>query len=202
MKRILILSLFVILVASIIAVAIIYYSVHWILLVLLAVFLALFVAYMFLSMKFQELIEWLIWPRGIQSTDDRGNAVELRDIKKMPSGSQITKQELDEARKKARTLNLSSSLLWFLPVILIFIGVIVAHYFFGVAIPSWLNWINYVVMFALGFLSLRFFKVAVLKWQAGGLVAINRCASCRYNLQELPAADDGCTICPECGAAW
>lgn len=30
-----------------------------------------------------------------------------------------------------------------------------------------------------------------------------RCPACVYNLAGCPvAADDGCTVCPECGAAW
>ena len=28
------------------------------------------------------------------------------------------------------------------------------------------------------------------------------CASCGYSLANLTAADDGCTVCPECGSAW
>ncbi len=28
------------------------------------------------------------------------------------------------------------------------------------------------------------------------------CKSCRQSLLGLPAEDDGCVICPECGAAW
>lgn len=28
------------------------------------------------------------------------------------------------------------------------------------------------------------------------------CAVCGYPLHGLPADDDGCTVCPECGAAW
>ncbi|MBX3388863.1 MAG: hypothetical protein KF691_05355 [Phycisphaeraceae bacterium] len=28
------------------------------------------------------------------------------------------------------------------------------------------------------------------------------CASCGYPIRKLPAASDGCTVCPECGAAW
>jgi hypothetical protein len=29
-----------------------------------------------------------------------------------------------------------------------------------------------------------------------------RCASCGYDLRTLTQAPDGCTLCPECGAAW
>jgi hypothetical protein len=28
------------------------------------------------------------------------------------------------------------------------------------------------------------------------------CATCGYALSDIPAASDGCTICPECGSAW
>ncbi|GJM18987.1 MAG: hypothetical protein DHS20C14_12000 [Phycisphaeraceae bacterium] len=28
------------------------------------------------------------------------------------------------------------------------------------------------------------------------------CWSCGYDLKGLPAAADGCVVCPECGAAW
>ena len=28
------------------------------------------------------------------------------------------------------------------------------------------------------------------------------CLVCAYDLTRIPDADDGCTVCPECGAAW
>ncbi len=28
------------------------------------------------------------------------------------------------------------------------------------------------------------------------------CANCGYEMGRIPAEPDGCTICPECGAAW
>lgn len=28
------------------------------------------------------------------------------------------------------------------------------------------------------------------------------CPSCGYELRGLPTEEDGCTVCPECGAAW
>ncbi len=28
------------------------------------------------------------------------------------------------------------------------------------------------------------------------------CPSCRYPIAGIPTAEDGCIICPECGAAW
>ncbi len=29
-----------------------------------------------------------------------------------------------------------------------------------------------------------------------------QCPACDYNLRSLPMEHDGCTVCPECGAAW
>ncbi|CAG1008015.1 hypothetical protein PHYC_03508 [Phycisphaerales bacterium] len=28
------------------------------------------------------------------------------------------------------------------------------------------------------------------------------CATCGYRLDDLPAEEDGCVVCPECGSAW
>ncbi|MCC6427641.1 MAG: hypothetical protein IT435_12575 [Phycisphaerales bacterium] len=28
------------------------------------------------------------------------------------------------------------------------------------------------------------------------------CVACEYDLAGIPIADDGCRVCPECGAAW
>ncbi|MDX2130599.1 MAG: hypothetical protein SFY69_00940 [Planctomycetota bacterium] len=33
-------------------------------------------------------------------------------------------------------------------------------------------------------------------------IAARACPSCRYEFGELPARDDGCVTCPECGAGW
>lgn len=35
-----------------------------------------------------------------------------------------------------------------------------------------------------------------------GLLERHLCPSCGYKLTALPIDPDGCTICPECGAAW
>jgi len=32
--------------------------------------------------------------------------------------------------------------------------------------------------------------------------AVGRCCGCTYELKGLVPDDDGCTVCPECGAAW
>lgn len=34
------------------------------------------------------------------------------------------------------------------------------------------------------------------------VLADGRCAACGYDIREIGAAEDGCRVCPECGAAW
>ncbi|HRQ71701.1 MAG TPA: hypothetical protein PLU35_01600, partial [Phycisphaerales bacterium] len=34
------------------------------------------------------------------------------------------------------------------------------------------------------------------------IVGAGACASCDYPLEGVPESEDGCTVCPECGAAW
>lgn len=48
------------------------------------------------------------------------------------------------------------------------------------------------------------FLLAAASAQAGANEKANLgyCAQCGYELKGLPKADDGCTVCPECGAAW
>lgn len=36
----------------------------------------------------------------------------------------------------------------------------------------------------------------------GGITRLTRCMACGYDLAGLGIDDDGCTVCPECGAAW
>lgn len=43
---------------------------------------------------------------------------------------------------------------------------------------------------------------AVRKGVIAGARAVERCACCAYVLSEIEAADEGCAVCPECGAAW
>lgn len=37
---------------------------------------------------------------------------------------------------------------------------------------------------------------------AGDALAEGRCPACKHALQGLETHDDGCIVCPECGAAW
>jgi hypothetical protein len=48
-----------------------------------------------------------------------------------------------------------------------------------------------------------YFHLAVFKpWAKRHKLAIGRCRACDYTLESLTPDPDGCTTCPECGAAW
>ena len=55
--------------------------------------------------------------------------------------------------------------------------------------------------------------LALLSTMLGGLYSVHRlspsrrlakgeCPTCGYSLRRLDPEPDGCTVCPECGAAW
>ena len=50
-----------------------------------------------------------------------------------------------------------------------------------------------------------FLAVATRVWVPGVArqwLVLKTCASCRYDLAQIEVDADGCTVCPECGAAW
>lgn len=51
---------------------------------------------------------------------------------------------------------------------------------------------------AMAFLARRFFASEIARF----IVGAGACASCDYPLAGVPEDDDGCTVCPECRAAW
>ena len=59
-------------------------------------------------------------------------------------------------------------------------------------------------LLALGFMGLGLSLTIKGYYQASmnGFAALGRCGLCGYTLRGLQEEDDGCTICPECGAAW
>ena len=42
----------------------------------------------------------------------------------------------------------------------------------------------------------------LVRFAAGACLRLRQCPSCGYRLADLPVQADGCTVCPECGAAW
>lgn len=51
-------------------------------------------------------------------------------------------------------------------------------------------------------LAWRFLMKQSCQWIGSGMIGIGWCAACGYCLSGLVVETDGCTVCPECGAAW
>ena len=175
---------------------------HWSLLVFLAAGFVLAIGLLALYSSLLELIEWMIWPRGVRGVDARGNEIELRDIKKMPSGDQITKQWRAKAKNRPVTSPRTNKILMLWCVGLLCYFGVAALSILGVKFPTWANWVFTLISVPLTILSMRLLRVIFVRWQCAWIVANGRCGSCGYDLAKLPVAEDGCTVCPECGAAW
>ncbi|MBX3387428.1 MAG: hypothetical protein KF768_12735 [Phycisphaeraceae bacterium] len=45
------------------------------------------------------------------------------------------------------------------------------------------------------------YSLVARAWRDLYLLA-GQCAACGYSIGDLRSAEDGCTVCPECGGAW
>lgn len=68
----------------------------------------------------------------------------------------------------------------------------------GTSTPAWLSWAFFGAMV---YLTARFY-FATFHAQSAVILNQRQCLACAYELGKLRPAPDGCTVCPECGAAW
>lgn len=70
-------------------------------------------------------------------------------------------------------------------------------------ISSLLEWIFvYSAVILIALMASRFQFKPMLAWLAERRLERAECAACTFPLDGLSAEADGCTVCPECGAAW
>ncbi len=53
-----------------------------------------------------------------------------------------------------------------------------------------------------GYLFSRRSYTPMIEWLCARRLARVECGACTFSLDGLPTEPDGCTLCPECGAAW
>jgi hypothetical protein len=74
---------------------------------------------------------------------------------------------------------------------------------FGLKMPLWLM---LVLAIPLGFLpallTMLIYRFALGERLARRMLDAGICPGCGYGREDLPAAADGCKICPECGGSW
>ena len=142
-------------------------------------------------------------------TDDRGNSCDVAAL----SGRQLgvralgiaaledphTKQELVSTRRLELTWAIAGGviasaawqLLWLVWPVLGPCGLIGGFVLLAPAAGMLTWWLT------LGSVRRRRFRRLADVYLGSG-----RCASCAYALAGLAAEEDGCVVCPECGAAW
>jgi hypothetical protein len=92
--------------------------------------------------------------------------------------------------------------------ILVFVGLVATGLFTGNFMLSDMSWspIESAIYFvaygtAMGFIATKFDWKSPERAQRAMLRA-GLCVACAYPIHDIPSEPDGCTVCPECGAAW
>lgn len=140
---------------------------------------------------------WIVALFPVRQPDNRGSLVELR------SGKQISKADRELTRKMV-----NEKFQWrilkrvgrdFLIMLAITVVCTLASSFLPTPYNRALSWTCLgIVMIAFYF----FLQKTYLRFECAALLCTRHCGGCGYDLRQLPAEDDGCTVCPECGAAW
>ncbi len=84
----------------------------------------------------------------------------------------------------------------------VLVAVLMPIFFFGIVGPLALLGIVFGVPAAFSYFSRETGERKLRHELAASYVAEGICGSCAYPLQGLATDDDGCHVCPECGAAW
>lgn len=134
--------------------------------------------------------------------DDRGASVPLVTPRQLSKQEGAESGRLDELltsctpawlRRAPMSLALVLVALLVVSLVLTFAGVYSYHHLVVGAIL-----VTFVAIFAVAIVLSRYELRQYLRVVLGD----GRCASCGYRLDGLSRAEDGCVVCPECGAAW
>ncbi len=151
---------------------------------------------------FTVLVHGVIWPRGVSDRDVRGKEIRIRETWNMPTRFKFTREQ-DVAYKKWLRMQpvLWTVLLWVVPWFIPLLILVLQMSTEIVPEPVFLWSLLLSCLVAVEF-SVYSVRGALLREKSRFYPVIRRCASCGYDLSGLKAEEDGCTVCPECGAAW
>lgn len=141
---------------------------------------------------------------SITIRDDRGNTVtvtgsannELDILKSSLRGGEIYKESMRTTWTNAGWLVVGCA------------AALAAGYALRIMIPGyartfWALPLCLMVAFVIGRVTWKnSARRRVLQRKVREMVERGACPACDYGLREIPTAADGCTVCPECGAAW
>ncbi|MEL7472836.1 MAG: hypothetical protein AAGK04_05905 [Planctomycetota bacterium] len=93
-------------------------------------------------------------------------------------------------------LLVASAALFVISVPLLVLGLVASHWLFAGAM--WMMVIGVIV----GALLSLFQRFLARRGRVVAAKQLGYCGQCLYPIYEVQAHGDGCTVCPECGAAW
>lgn len=89
------------------------------------------------------------------------------------------------------------------------VGFLVCFLILGLArvlnVPWPIGFVLAVVLMPVGLAMLVLFGFTArpyIETSYDAMLAIGRCINCGYDISGMSPDPDGCTVCPECGAAW
>ena len=143
--------------------------------------------------------------------DDRGQRVHvpvrsMRLLDRHSKAERVVIEYYDEFGMRRQALN-SVLISVGTPFLLICFGIFVLSFVYDSAEENSLGWsvfnITVGVTLIVAGLSHRYFEQRALHKLTGRRHLLPRlCPQCHYDLSGVPQESDGCTLCPECGAAW
>lgn len=145
----------------------------------------------------------LLKRRQYARLDDRGQEVVLCPYDEVPQAMKLTVKEIDAARAWHRNHRFPWREIWlFLLGLAAAIMILFLPHISGVQLaPVW-DWVCAAIAIGMVVASSPILTASLLRHASNGVLAAGRCPSCYYHLSLLQTEDDGCTVCPGCGAAW
>jgi hypothetical protein len=146
-----------------------------------------------------DAVQTVLWRRVFTVEDHRGNAVEARhtadavaQLRRLTGWKHPSRTWRSQVRSVALILGLTVILAATANVLTalglngrLIVGVTVA--FVTLAALPWIG---------------QWVRMGMARARCKRLLEHGWCGACGYPLQGLPVGNDGCVVCPECGAAW
>jgi len=135
--------------------------------------------------------------------DDRGREVVLCPYNEVAPSLKLTKEQIEAARAWHTDHHFPwwEIRLFLLGLAAAVIVLFLPHINLAPLAPVW-DWVCAAIAIGMVIALSPILTGALLRHTSGGVLAAGRCPCCYYHLSLLPSEDDGCTVCPGCGAAW
>lgn len=139
------------------------------------------------------------WQLGAHVADHRGNRTSLTREKYWWHFDKPTRKAMKEAHWYKQVARMSG--LYGLSLGMSFAVIRLSFYAIGFN-SQYTFLVSLFFAFAVGQFVSMFRYRPMLDWIAEKRLGMSQCPSCRYALDDILPEPDGCTVCPECGAAW